>query len=358
MNLYDLVKRNDFYLNVIGQADPVIYKSPSDGNVYSGVRLDKKSQIKLVNTQTIYEIRSFPENPSWLYLFDGPETIPADGFLIITAETNDGASYCLYKSRETQSSVPRPISLDWPSQMTREFSLALSNTADKECLILTSRIYDKTILLSHCKGTGLELGPGLNPHVLPSNKVNVRYIEQTRPNQWQNTYNKKSDISIPSEREKLYVFADISTISMIIDYKVDFIYSNHVIEHLLNPISVIKDSLKLLHSGKPFLGAIPSAPNTFDLRQTPTTLDDLIFLEQEQYSTIPHYCYERWVKYTEPRSTVESLVSRNYSVHITYWTLGLVEDLCNLLNEQGLISRYEISHPLNCKDIVYILYSA
>jgi len=234
----------------------------------------------------------------------------------------------------------------------------LSNTADTECLILTSQIYDKRILLSHCKGTGLEFGPGLKPHVLPSSDVKVRYIEQTRPREWQNTYNKKSDTSIPIESEELYIFGDISIISSIIDYKVDFIYSNHVIEHLLNPISVIKDSLKLLHSGKPFLGALPSAPNTFDLRQTPTTLDDLIFLEQEQYTTIPYYCYERWVKYTERRATVESLVSRNYSVHITYWTLGLVEELCNLLDQQGLISRYEIIHPQNCKDIVFILHSA
>jgi len=358
MNLYDLVKRNDFYLDAFGQAESVIYRSPSEGNAYSGVRLGKKSKLQLVSTQTIYEIRSFPENPSWLHLFARPETIPADGSLIISIETDDGSTHCLYKSRQTQSCVPSPISFDWPSQIPREFSLVLSNTADTECLILTSQIYDKRILLSHCKGTGLEFGPGLKPHVLPSSDVKVRYIEQTRPREWQNTYNKKSDTSIPIESEELYIFGDISIISSIIDYKVDFIYSNHVIEHLLNPISVIKDSLKLLHSGKPFLGALPSAPNTFDLRQTPTTLDDLIFLEQEQYTTIPYYCYERWVKYTERRATVESLVSRNYSVHITYWTLGLVEELCNLLDQQGLISRYEIIHPQNCKDIVFILHSA
>ena len=358
MNLYDLVKRKDIHINMIGRVDPIIHKSLSDGYTYSGVRLGKDSHLKIVSAQAIYEMKSFPEKPSWLYLFDHPETIPDDGSLIISAETDDGATYCLYRNRQTQSSILSPISFDWPSQIPSEFSLVLSNSADTQCLILTSQIYDKAILLSHCKGTGLELGPGLNPHVLPSSVVNVRYIEQTRPKEWQKTYNKESDVSIPNQREELYIFADTTTIGNIIDYKVDFIYSNHVIEHLLNPISVIKDSLKLLHSGKPFLGALPSAPNTFDLRQTPTTLDDLIFLEQKQYSTTPYECYERWVNFTEPRTTVESLVNRNYSVHITYWTLGLVEKLCNLLEQQDLISRYEILHPQNCKDIVFILYSA
>lgn len=359
MNLFDIVKRLDHCLEYEGDISCCTYKPSSSNRSYFSVKMGPLSTLRI---RRIYEVNEFSVNDfdtCWQLFSDAPGgSASCIDFEILIESGSPSQSVILYTSVSSNSETIVLRSPE-PSSTLDSGDLLMRNKGTSTFFIAISPVTsNKQFLINSCKGKGVELGPGVNPHIIASEDVDVFYIEPKNSEQWIKTYNASCKAIDPALNHERFIFGDARDINKLFANRLGFIYSNHVIEHLLNPILVISNSLACLQVNGIFTGSVPSCANTFDLRQNPSSLCDLIYLEEKDFRDIPLECYQRWVLRTEPRTTIESLVERSYSIHITFWSVGLLNDLFDLLIRRGLALSYEILYAPNAKDIQFILRSA
>jgi SAM-dependent methyltransferase len=138
----------------------------------------------------------------------------------------------------------------------------------------------------------------------------------------------------------------------------DFIFSNHVFEHLANPLQVMINWLGRLKPGGVILGVTPDPRFTFDCRQQPTTMSEVLAEEAAGGHIIPRAKYERWCRLTEPRHTPDGLIKRGYSIHVNYFTPEGFQAMLDVLKGRGLISRTFLAAAPNNKDFAFALWKA
>jgi hypothetical protein len=101
---------------------------------------------------------------------------------------------------------------------------------------------------------------------------------------------------------------------------------------------------------------VPDPRGCFDLRQPPS-----LAVEWEAefaagtWSLTPEK-YERWCHYTEPRTTSESLATRNYSVHAHYYTPEAFRSLVDRAAAHGLSFDLFLNTSVNAKDFGFVLW--
>lgn len=332
-----------------------MHKLHVDNRSYFCLRMGPLSTFRIAQVFDVTEFSAYGFDTGWKLYSNAPDgMMPWNNFKISIESDYLSQPINLYTHRlgDCESVV-----LNAETPIDRDYADLVFHNGSSFTIFIAicpTSTYKK-LLINSCRGRGVELGPGINPHIINSNEVEVLYIEPKSSEQWVKTYNTDGKTVQTVMEQDRYIFGDARDIAELAGGGFDFIYSNHVIEHLLNPIFVISRCLSCLKPNGIFAGSVPSYANTFDLRQRPSTLDDLIDLEQKDFKQIPHYCYQRWVSYTEPRVTVESLIARSYSVHITFWTAELLADLFDLLAKRGLVSDCQIMYEPNSKDIQFVL---
>ena len=212
-------------------------------------------------------------------------------------------------------------------------------------------------LLPLARGTGVEVGPGLRPQVLPKPGVDVSYIEQEDPREWLNLYNKTGERPTlpPEDLLKRYVRASAVALGGIADRSLDFIFSNHVFEHLPNPLGVLTNWLTALRPGGLVLGVVPDPRYTFDCRQPVMTTDEALAEEVIGGHDVNLAKYERWCRYTEPRHRPDSLIKRGYSIHVNFFTPETFRSTMAVLEARGVIDRVFVFTARNHKDFAFAL---
>lgn len=138
----------------------------------------------------------------------------------------------------------------------------------------------------------------------------------------------------------------------------DFVFSNHVFEHLANPVQVMSNWLSRLKPGGAILGVVPDPRYTFDCRQPPTTLSEALAEEHAGGHEISRSKYVRWCQLTEPRHTPDALIKRGYSIHVNYFTPEGFQALADLIKDRGLISRSFVTSAPNNKDFAFAFWKA
>ena len=244
--------------------------------------------------------------------------------------------------------------LNWPVVVCcGQFDLRLENTGREPALISVGPMFNpREKLIPLIRGVGVEVGPGTNPQILPSRDVEVRYVETMSAEEWAKIYAKQRPNDVTTSLWDNYVVASANELEIFDDGSLDFVFSNHVFEHLVNPIGVLGNWNRKLRAQGIVAGAIPDARFTFDLRQPLSTLEECIEEAKRGSFHFERSHYARWCKYTAPYNTPEDLIARRYAIHAKYYSPDTFLDLLRYCTGWSNVA---VQSTQNGKDFSFLL---
>ena len=364
MNLADLIKRKDRSIEVkVGEAEAIIHSHM--GHKMHAVKLVPGTILYIQGAHEFDVFKTFPRLPNWLVLTDIDKNDWNDKniqMLIIEIESLniENKSDEMFVSKCSEGEIASQVIFNWPvwSGFDDGYNLKLTNNGKADILVCTSYAFNpREKITSLIKGKGVEVGPGLNPHILPSQDIDVRYVETMSAEEWLNIY-KKQDKPPKAVTENLwskYFVGDARELTTIDDNTLDFIFCNHVFEHLMNPLQVLENWFSKLKKGGMIVGVIPDCRYTFDLRQKPSTKEEWLSEFEGEINEVGRDKYERWCEYTAPYNTPESLIERNYSIHVHYYTSQTFIELINLFEDKNEFQSFFFNTSPNNKDFGFVI---
>lgn len=355
MNLPDIVLRKDRALSVLdGEVQPVDHRTP--GGRFRAIRLTPGARILLKRADEFSAFKAFPRIPNWTVL-GGDDA--GGGVRVSLAPSNTNLRITLGEAPPLEDEPARQVTFDWPlSAAEGPFDLLLEQLGPSATVLSVGSLLDpRAKLRPLLHGRGLEVGPGLRPLVQPGDGVEVEYVEERSPHEWQDVYGKgraSLDALTPDILER-YRVGSALTLEEWPAGGLDFIFSNHVFEHLMNPLQVLANWLGRLRPGGAIVGAVPDARFSFDLRQPFSTHREFVDERLAGGFNRPDEKYRRWCEYTAPYNTVEDLKERNYSIHVHYYTPDIFMGLVDVLVDEGLCHRAFLESAPNNKDFGFVV---
>lgn len=377
MNLIDLINRNDRAVNGISAANVCVSSQVRDNFKMRTVELPLGTRLTINGAQEFDLLKCYPATVGWKWsgtgkssslphLFRRSQPLPVLKILLVNDKENIRET--LFNARVDDSSYWHDIVFKWPPVVAtlKDFALVLavehshsSRTSSGTVILGVAPAFNSRELVTKLiKGVGLEIGPGLNPQIRPSADVHVQYVEAAEAKEWVRLY-KKKEKPVAAEVDSLwdrYVVSNANFLEGVQDKSLDFIFSNHVFEHLMNPIGVLENWSRKLRASGLIYNVVPDANSCFDLRQ-PLSQPREWCEEYEGGIWQPDRSkFEKWCKYTAPYNTPEDLISRNYSIHVHYYTPKTAAQLCEMMVQRAMFSSYFIRGAWNHKDFAMILF--
>lgn len=349
MNLFDIVKRKDRCVEIAGNVEPFRYDKPQ---WCCGVLLQPGARLRLKRANEFVVLETLPRDLGWSVPANGVCSNPIEIF-VHSADSGRSCSLAKVDSRGT-------ILLTWPSWVgyVDSYDLEIVNSSGSVVEIMSGPVFDpRAAALGYLRGTGIEVGPGSNPFVKPGPNVDVRYLEALPIEEWLRNYGK--DILATPERQELwkrYIIGDAQRLDACEEGSLDFIFSNHVFEHLMNPIGVLENWSRRLRQTGVVVGVVPDLRYCFDLRQPASTSNDWHFEYESAIWSLTDAKYEKWCHFTAPYNTPQDLAARNYSIHAHYYTPDGFRQLASIAIEKGLFSHLFLSTSPNNKDFGWVLW--
>lgn len=358
MNLFDLVKRPDRAVRVVGEPVRAETVTLRDGP-HRAIVLPPGTVLRLAEAQEFTSLWTLGADLGWSVLRPAGKTpaLPALRLVLLRPKPQTVSVPLLPGLGDEQALMLR---VDWPSQIVaaEAFDLELENPGPGPLTLLCGPLVNmRRHLMPHARGIGVEVGPGLRPYVLPATGVEVSYVEEQDPREWLNLYNKTGDKpSLPEPHIlKRYVRGSAVKLEGVKPGSLDFVFSNHVFEHLPNPLQVLQNWHRALRPGGMVLGVTPDPRYTFDCRQPPTTLHEALQSEAAGGHAVTRAQLERWCRYTEPRHNPDDLVRRGYSIHVSFFTPESFRWTAHALQERGWFDRVFVNTAPNHKDFAFAL---
>ncbi len=145
---------------------------------------------------------------------------------------------------------------------------------------------------------------------------------------------------------KVHVLDDGNYLKAIADNSMDFLLSSHVLEHMLDVITSIKNWLRVVKPGGHVLMAIPEMTQTFDKDRVPTTFEHVF----SEWGGDDHHLVEHYTEYFSVvdklsgdalnNAVTESLMNGSH-IHFHCWTKeGLGELFAHLMIPLKFTLRY------------------
>lgn len=188
-------------------------------------------------------------------------------------------------------------------------------------VFLRDRITRRKLASKYLSGDGIEIGALHSPLKVPS-VAKVRYVDRMSVADLRKQYpelagSKLVEVDIIDDGEKL---------SSINDNSADFIIANHMIEHCQEPIGTMRQFLRVLKPGGVLYMAVPDKRYTFDFDRPVTSIEHLVrdYKNGAGFSKIQHF--EEWCRSVQKvpdadiSSSVNNLISMDYSIHFHVWT--------------------------------------
>lgn len=357
MNLADIVKRKDrSFVVVNGSVEATIHSAV--GKKYHAVRVATKSHFRLLQANEFYVLRTLPKTIGWQIVVDGGGS---GIFKFYSVSTSDETRrHLLFEAKLRSGDEPRNVELGWPMWVgeTAGYHLEVDYHGDGDLIVLVGCLVNSRLhLIPQLHGVGVEVGPGLNPHVLPSSNVDVKYVETVPADQWVALYKKQDKPSNVALHDLWgsYIVGNAHILESVEDESLDFIFSNHVFEHLVNPLGVLENWARKLKRGGIIAGVIPDCRYTFDLRQRPSNLQDFSAERVDGRFEISREKYLRWCEYTAPYNTPEDLIRRQYSIHVHYYTPDRFADMLEIFEGPSYFASVFFDVTTNNKDFAFLL---
>ena len=366
MNLLDLVKRKDrALLQMPAGIEPCVHRS--GGQAMHALRLPVGCTLRIA------ELLAFDEMgvpPRWIGWAATPERASRGGHLTLRIAVDLGpgdrtvdVAACRLDRHDADRWLP--LRCEWPLPLRTaadaHLLVEVGGTAGDAVVLGVADVVDlRGPILALATGTGIEIGPGMNPQVQPSRGVAVRYLEQHPVEEWARIYPKQQLDDVPRHVRALwqhYITGNAQQLETIDDGSLDFVFSSHVFEHLVNPLGTLAVWKRKLRPGGRVLGITPDAHNCFDLRQPLSRAREWLAERDAAVWSCQDRHYERWVRYTEPRTTVQSLKERGYSVHAHFYTPATFGQLLDLAVQELGYRSFDVRSTPNHKDFAWALHA-
>lgn len=208
---------------------------------------------------------------------------------------------------------------------------------------------DRKPLLELCKGRGIEIGPGPHPQVLPGPGVEVSYIEQMPPAEWNRLYNAKSKFEMNESLWEHYVVGDAHNLP-VEDGSLDFIFSSHVLEHLANPLGHLEIWGRKLRKGGLVVAVVPDYIGSKDYGADASDIRELIAeYESGQFSATREQ-FRRYARLRGAKDDGEKIWADKFSIHVHFYTNSNMALMMQEAIRRFGFQDYSIIHTPNHKD--------
>lgn len=245
---------------------------------------------------------------------------------------------CVIPKKEFQSGQVYAINLriktrkDTYKTLKTSISFAISEEKTKGLQSTSNEILDysqyvgELLSLKYIAGTGIEIGALHAPMSVDSKKANVLYVDRLAQQDLYAQY--------PEFKKYDIVAADIidngDELTTISDNAYDFCISNHVLEHLEDPIKALSNWMRILKPRGLLFLSIPLPYNIVDQNRQPTPISHIIedfglmVRDREIYAKKRHNHFLDFVRSTNVsesandafiNSKTSELMSMNYSIH-------------------------------------------
>jgi len=311
VNLYDLVRRKDRWLAIEGEVEAGEPKLA--GGAMRAVRFARGGVLRVRAAHEALCLADFPADVGWRIVGDAAWTT--------AVELDAGGVRTPLATAKGKPGIEVALPLHWPVPVPRSFDLVLQVRSERPLhVVVGPHSTPRTAILPLLRGSGVEVGPGLNPALRPQRGLTVRYVEKKHPSEWAATYAKRELTADEKALWQHYVVDSARHLHAFPPGSLDFVFSNHVLEHLVDPIGTMVRWWERLAPGGVLAGVVPDQRYTFDWRQPFWSIDDVRAQRGLASDEPTQAMYERWCRYTSPENTPESLRSRDYSIHVNYLT--------------------------------------
>ncbi len=180
-------------------------------------------------------------------------------------------------------------------------------------------------------GDGLEIGP-LHRPMIKHEGMNVKYVDRCTVADLRAHYPELADFPLVEPD----ILDNAETLSTVADSAFDFLISAHVIEHMKNPISSLKQWCRVVKPGGLIYLIVPDKRITFDKLRVRTSLAHIVL---DYVSPSDERDYEHYLDYAihvhnmvDPKDAIEEaqrLIDTDYSIH---YHVFQPSDITGLLN--------------------------
>lgn len=325
------------------------FRVEQNGSTWRGVKIDQAGGSLFI--EKITECRPFLNRPSlvgWHARAIGLDTEVAVRFM-------SGGKTVGKRRFNLAGRGFEPLILPWPTEpFEGELDLEIYCSGPAPVFIASHFDLDRDAMISRCKGRGVELGPGPNPHIRPSKTTEILYIEQKTPDEWVSLYGDHYKMNFDPALKPNYVVGEAHNIPAE-KASLDFIYSSHVFEHLVNPIGHLEIWSALLRPDGEVVMVVPDYIGSKDFLAEPTQMNELL-AEYERGTFDPEFNhYQRYAAARSSPDKAGKLFDTKSSIHMHYYSNDNVRDLLDYAVKQGYFRRFTILHTPNAKDFHVIL---
>jgi predicted SAM-dependent methyltransferase len=214
------------------------------------------------------------------------------------------------------SRIRKQTPRSWKVFLSRNFFGLLSVEAAKKDIEAIG--HNRLVLAArYIKGSGIEIGALGRPCPVPPD-VKVKYLDRFDDKGLLTDF---PEIDYKIKRPDIIDSAE--TMETVADNSQDFVIANHVIEHLPNPLSFIKNAVRVVKSGGVLYIGIPNKDVTFDHSRPITTFEHLM----SDYKNGPaasrmghnHNAAQAWKTEEECQALIKKLEKEDYSIHYHVW---------------------------------------
>lgn len=347
MNLFDMLRRND--RNLVLSGDIAQTKREFFGRPWRALRMPKGSSIRLSTPRRFLPFSRLPSTIGWLAV--GEE---GSGRLRVSYERPDARPAVL---ELRLGNYPAEVFFPLPKTSDAEpDGAALRLSVERtECYLLVSEVMERSALIARCRGRGVELGPGHQPQIRPSASVDVRYVEQKSAESWIGTYDTKGAMQTDAALWDRYIIGTASDIPEV-DGSLDFIFSSHVLEHLINPLHCLEHWSRKLRDGGVAVCVVPDAMGCKDYvfaLSNPKTWED------EYAGGTREISREHFARYARgrgmPADRVDKMIETGFSIHVHFYSRENILFLLQACVDRGWFRSYELDFRPNNKDFYLVL---
>lgn len=346
MNLFDMVRRKDRNITLAGKADHA--KFPLQGESWRGVRLWKGSSVRIHGIRRFNDFRSFPSTIGWMV------QTPNGTSLRVAFVDKAGKA----RSERIYSGSFQPIFFLWPRKPDSNIDLLLEviGESSEPVLLGAHRVLSRKWLIACAQGKGVEIGPGPSPQILPKEGVEVSYVEQMPPQEWDRLYNAAGKYRVQPELWDNYVVGNAKDLP-VADGALDFLFASHVFEHLANPIGHLANwRTKLAPRGK-VICIVPELHGAKDGFQHPSTMAEWKAEYEHGIWEPTESHYRRYLSHSSDESRLKAQMDEKASIHVHFYDNRNCEMLLHHAVAKLGYRDFVIEHTPNHKDFHFVLHN-
>ena len=325
----------------------VLAKHDIGGSAWRGLDLRSGGAFTIPDVRRFASFRSFADTCGWMVR---TPLMLALKLSFLRHGTHEELASRIFRGRF------QPIGLPWPFDATGPLDLRVEAVGNGRgsVFVANHRALSRQWLIDLAIGTGVEIGPGPQPQILPRDGVNITYVEQMPPKEWNELYNKSGKFPVRPELWGNYVVGEASDLP-VADESLDFIFGSHVFEHLANPIGHLDRWKRKLAQGGRIICIVPDFAGTKDAVQERSTLEELTkeFEEQLWLPTERHYV--RHMRRSADHEDVRFALNRGESIHAHYYDNLNCQSLLQYAVEHLGYANFVIEHTPNHKDFHFVL---